>query len=141
VNSVTGTSKTGQSWSDRSEFEVQVRVLIAEDEPLIGGAIADQMEALGLTVLGVVRDSAEGRRLIEAGHPDVLLLDVDLEDGPTGPLLADRRVCGEADVLFLTAREKVELSEENGPRDILTKPFTPRDLERWVRDVQSRRVA
>ncbi|MCQ8183985.1 response regulator [Parvularcula maris] len=118
-----------------------MRVLIAEDEPIIGGAIADQMEALGCEVLGVVRDSASGRRLIETGHPDVLLLDVDLEDGPTGPLLADRSLCGEADVLFLTAREQVELEEGTEPRDILTKPFTPRELERWVNGVRSRRVA
>lgn len=116
-----------------------MRVLIAEDEPMIGQHIARILESLGHEVVGIVADSQSGLALIRSFRPDLLLLDVDLEDGPTGPILAEEGAKANADVVFITAHADVAAATIEVP--VLHKPFRTDDLSDHVEAVALRRAA
>ncbi|MFN3389688.1 MAG: hypothetical protein ACK40O_12230, partial [Allosphingosinicella sp.] len=66
---------------------MSARVLIVEDEFLIGLELEHALEAHGYKVIGVVADY-DGAVALAAERPDVALVDINLRDGPTGPLIA-----------------------------------------------------
>ena len=67
-----------------------IRVLLAEDQALVGGALAAllRLEA-DLDVIGVAPDGLEAWRLVQAERPDVLVTDIEMP-GLTGLELAAR---------------------------------------------------
>src|SRR5215210_6821105 len=71
------------------------RILVAENEALIGIDLADHLEAFGAQVIGPVATVSDALRLVERHHLSAALLDFHLEDGEITPLLttlAVRRV-------------------------------------------------
>lgn len=65
-----------------------VRLLVVEDEPFIGMNLVDLAEDLGFEVAGPAA-SAQSALMVAADQPpDVAIIDVNLVDGPTGPLVA-----------------------------------------------------
>ena len=79
------------------------KVLVVEDEPLIRGLIAANLEADGF-VVRVAASSADARKVAEEFDPDIAILDIELGDGPTGVDLALilRRRHPEIALVFLT---------------------------------------
>ena len=79
------------------------KVLVVEDEPLIRGLIAANLEADGF-VVRVAASSASARQVAEEFDPDIAILDIELGDGPTGVDLALilRRRHPEIALVFLT---------------------------------------
>jgi len=64
-----------------------LRVLVAEDEPLIAMMMEDFLDLLGHQVVGPVETAAEGAKLAGEGGIDVAICDVNLRDGPSWPVL------------------------------------------------------
>lgn len=62
----------------------RIRVLIADDHPLIVEGIAAALRRLGLNVVGLARTAAEVQPEYDRVQPDVLVLDVRFGPGPTG---------------------------------------------------------
>lgn len=119
-----------------------MRVLIAEDDPVIGMALAQRVRSLGHEALGPVGD---GEQAVEAAHanpPDIYLFDIDMPnlDG----LAAARRLADEdlrRPVVVVTGVEDTELIDrciESGVSAYLSKPIGDRELEAAIRLAASR---
>src|ERR1700710_749214 len=72
--------------ASESELSAPVggRILIVEDEYLIGISAEDALIAAGFTVLAVATNAAEAIRLAVAETPDLVLMDIRLGEGPDG---------------------------------------------------------
>jgi CheY-like chemotaxis protein len=61
-------------------------VLVVEDEPLIAMMIEDFIDILGHSLAGTCESVAEAVEKVEEGGFDVVILDVNLRDGPCWPV-------------------------------------------------------
>jgi DNA-binding response OmpR family regulator len=119
-----------------------MRILLIEDEPVLGEAVATHLKRSGHAVDWVQRlDDAEAAlRGVEYG---LILLDLHLPDGRGLDLLRALRKSGDKrPVIILTARDQIRDRIEGlnaGADDYLVKPFVFAELVARVRAL-SRRV-
>jgi len=112
-----------------------VRVLIAEDDALVGEMIRGLLETLGCEVLDVAEDGRQVLDLLPALSPDVVLMDIDMPvmDGITAA--ARIRDSHPVPVVMLTAYETPDLVTQASAAGVgayLVKPPNSRDLERAI---------
>jgi DNA-binding response OmpR family regulator len=112
------------------------RILIVEDEPVIAGALQDDLtlEGYDVTVLG---DGAAGARYAIEHPVDLIVLDVMLPGRDGVDVCRDVRRAGlKTPILMLTARvqeaEKI-LAFESGADDYVTKPFGTKELRARIK--------
>lgn len=108
-----------------------IRIVIAEDEPLIRLDLRESLEEEGYEVVGEAGDGAEAVDLVRQHRPDVAILDIKMP-GVDG-LAAARDIVGDrlAAVIVLTAfsqRELIEQARDAGALQYLVKPFERREL-------------
>lgn len=65
-----------------------LRVIIVEDEPLVGLSLEDEVRQSGHELAGNVTSAEKARELMREAQPDVWLIDLHLDDGETGCALA-----------------------------------------------------
>jgi len=112
------------------------RILIVEDEPIIAGALQDDLSLEGYDVT-VIGDGAAGA-LYAIEHPvDLIVLDVMLPSRDGVDVCRDLRRAGlKTPILMLTARvqeaEKI-LAFESGADDYVTKPFGTKELRARIK--------
>ncbi len=111
--------------------DTRLRVVIAEDEPIIRRDVQEMLEEEGYVVVGSVGNGEAAVRLAEEHRPDLVVLDVKMPimDG----ISAAEQIVGSrtAPVLMLTAfsqRELVERARDAGVMAYLVKPFGRDDL-------------
>jgi two-component system OmpR family response regulator len=118
-----------------------MRILLVEDDHLIGGAVRDQMLAEGHAVDWALRLADAGDFLAVADY-DCLLLDLALPDGRGLDFLtALRRRGGRVPVIILTARDQISdriAGLNGGAEDYLVKPFDLSELSARVAAVARR---
>jgi AmiR/NasT family two-component response regulator len=110
-----------------------VRVLIAEDDPVIALGLAERVRSLGHEALGPAADGSEAVALARADTPDLYLFDVEMPnlDG----LEAAQQLAAEGlrrPVVVVTGVEDeslVERSIASGVGAYLTKPVDTRELQ------------
>lgn len=103
----------------------QAIALVIDDDPALRLLIRVNLELDGFTVTeaGTV---AEADAAIEAGRPDVILLDMHLGQDSSVPLLGRIR---DAEIPVALVTGSVDTSEYASQADaILTKPFVPEKL-------------
>lgn len=100
-------------------------VLIVEDEALIAMALEDAVESLGHQTVGIARNTREFMAL--SSPVDVALVDVNLEDGPTGPHIGRELAKRDVAVLFMTSDLKALATRVPGTLGVISKPLF--DLE------------
>ena len=101
-------------------------LLLVEDDDALGRGICLALEGGGLEVT-VCRSLAEGRRTLEDGAFDLLILDVNLPDGNGLDFLRTLRRDHAAPVILLTANDletDIVAGLELGADDYITKPFS-----------------
>ncbi len=118
-----------------------MRVLLIEDDTVLGAAVRDQIRADGHSVDWVKRlDEAEAG--LRAGSFDLVLLDLMLPDGRGIPFLRRMRGRGEVTpVIILTALDQVSDRIEGlnaGADDYLIKPFDLEELSARIGSVARR---
>jgi response regulator NasT len=114
-----------------------MRILIAEDEPVIALALAERLRALGHEPLGPAHDGLEALDAARSHHPDLYLFDIDMPrlDG----LRAAQQLAAEGlrrPVVVLTGVEDpglVDRSVSSGVAAYLTKPVNQRQLDAAIR--------
>ena len=108
-----------------------LRVLIAEDDPLVAVTLSDQLSELGHTVVAVASDGQEAIDMARREHPEIALLDIKMPnvDGIT----AAEHIGAQFDIpmLMLTAysdRPLVLRAAEAGALGYLLKPISAEEL-------------
>jgi DNA-binding response OmpR family regulator len=120
-----------------------MRVLVVEDDPMIGRAVADGLQGEGHAV-DWVRDGAAAELALLHGPYDLAVLDLGLprKDG-FDVLRSLRRARIEVPVLIITARDAVAdriAGLDHGADDYLVKPFDLDELLARARAVVRRRA-
>jgi YesN/AraC family two-component response regulator len=117
------------------DFKQKVRVLIAEDDFLVGQMIRGTVEELGCTVIAEADNGVEAVRLVETIQPDLVLMDIQMPDMngiEAARLIYESRP---TPVVVLTAYETstlVEQASRAGVGAYLVKPPNARELERAI---------
>ena len=114
-----------------------MRILIAEDDPVIGLALAERLKALGHDPLGPEPDGERALERARTTRPDLYLFDIDMPrlDG----IEAARRLAAEGlrrPVVVVTGVEDpglVDRSISAGIAAYLTKPINERELDAAIR--------
>jgi AmiR/NasT family two-component response regulator len=110
-----------------------MRVLVAEDDPLIALALVERVRSLGHEPVGPARDGAEAVELARTTSPDLYLFDVEMPhvDGlEAAAQLSDEGL--RRPVVIITGVEDdslIERSIANGVSAYLTKPIETRELQ------------
>jgi response regulator NasT len=114
-----------------------MRILIAEDEPIIALALAQRLRRLGHDPIGPARDGLEAVEAAREHRPDLYLFDIDMPrlDGlRAAQALADEGL--RRPVVVLTGVEDpglVDRSVSSGVSAYLTKPIDDRQLDAAIR--------
>lgn len=118
-----------------------MRVLIADDDPIIRLDLRQMLENLGYEVVAEAEDGQAAIHLARDNKPDVCVLDVKMPviDG----IDAARRLAEEniAPAILLTAYSDAELigrAKDSGVFGYLVKPFKPSDLAPAIEVARSR---
>ncbi len=98
------------------------RVLVVEDEELIGLMLVDVLEELGAAVVGPAGTVAEALQLVEQGALTGALLDLSLRGEEVYPV-ADRLLQQGVPYMFITGYGQGQLVLRHGHAPVLTKPF------------------
>lgn len=118
-----------------------MRMLLVEDDAVLGAAVRDQIVADGHSVDWVMRLDA-ARDALAAAHHDLVLLDLMLPDGLGIPFLKSLRAAGQATpVIILTALDQVSdriAGLKAGADDYLVKPFDLDELSARIGSVARR---
>ena len=111
-----------------------IKILVVEDEMLIGAKIALFLTELGYEVTGILPRAEEALLQMESETPDIALLDIQLKGNMDGISLAKiLQKDYQVPVIFLTANTDdatFQLAKKAKPYAFLSKPFNKTDLQR-----------
>src|SRR5947207_10827120 len=105
------------------------RVLVVEDEMLIGMLLEDMLTDLGHEVAAVVPRLKEAMAAVDRETYDVAILDVHLHGESAFPV-AEALIAKGTPFVFATGYGERGLPENYRGRPVLQKPFAKDDLER-----------
>ena len=103
------------------------RALIVEDEIFFALNLEADMHALGFDICDLAANGLQASRLAMSNHPDVVLMDINLEGGREGIEVARwlSKIC-EAPIVFITSytdRDTVDrIHEQVQGAPVLSKP-------------------
>lgn len=111
---------------------VSRRVLVIEDEALIGMLLEDMLSDLGHEVVGIVSRIEDALSAVRGDSFDLAILDLHLNGHsalPVAEILAERGV----PFVFATGYGRRGLPERYAAQPILQKPFAKDDLDGVLR--------
>ncbi len=107
-------------------------VLIVEDDNIIATLIEYRLKKLGYGIFGKARNETETLQSIGNNYPDIILMDINLNDETDGIMLAKKisRI-KKIPIVYLTAhtdQETLNKVKETTPSGFIIKPFNDDDL-------------
>ena len=105
-----------------------VRVMIVEDASLVALSLADVLSDEGYAVVGPVSSQMEALALLDAAHPDLVVLDLNLQDGFCAGLAKELHVAGVPFVVFSGYRRADRPGAEFRSVPWIEKPGTIEDI-------------
>ncbi|MBU2549394.1 MAG: PAS domain S-box protein [Proteobacteria bacterium] len=112
------------------------RVLVVEDEVIIGQDLKSRIQEMGYQVRGPVATAEEAVESVRRELPDLVLMDVILAGAMDGIEAAETiRSIAEIPIVFVTAyadEERIDRAKLTLPFGYLIKPFSDRDLKATV---------
>jgi DNA-binding response OmpR family regulator len=113
------------------------KVLIAEDDLLIGDMLSDAVAEGGYEVCGPARTAPEAVRLAERHQPHLAVIDVRLADNGDGMALAAQLVERlRIGIIYATGNCHVVLERRPVGEACLSKPFRAKDVVPALRVVE-----
>ncbi len=106
------------------------KILVVDDEPMIIEVLKAYLEQAGYVVYSA-QNGSEALRIIEANHPDFLILDLMLPDFSGEEICKRVRKTSDVPIMMLTAKTAEEARINGiviGADDYVTKPFSPREV-------------
>jgi DNA-binding response OmpR family regulator len=100
-----------------------LRVLIVEDEPVIGMELEDAVTEAGHEVIGWATGHAGAIALAEARSPDLAFIDLKLHDGDTG-LGISQRLAERGVLVVLTTANSSDVGDPEHVLRIVAKPYS-----------------
>ncbi len=116
-----------------------VTAVLAEDEPVLRNELKEMLAAQWpeLDVVAEVGDGPAAMLAIEAHHPAILFLDIEMP-GLNGMDVA-RRVAGRCHVVFVTAYDRYAVAAfEEGAVDYVMKPYSSVRLDATITRLKAR---
>ncbi|TFH74849.1 GGDEF domain-containing response regulator [Gammaproteobacteria bacterium LSUCC0112] len=111
---------------------IQSKILIVEDETIVALDIKRRLEKLGYRVTGLAAKARQVFELIDAEQPDIILMDIHLNDTLDGIDVANLvNQKYRIPVIFVTAYSEdstMGRASQTRPYGYLLKPFSERDL-------------
>jgi CheY-like chemotaxis protein/DNA-directed RNA polymerase specialized sigma24 family protein len=109
-------------------------IMIIEDEPLIAANLQILVEGLGHRVTGIARTRDEAIELVEKDPPQLILSDIQLDDGSSGvDAVNDILAMFEVPVIFVTGHPELLLTGARPePAFLIQKPFDPKTVKAIV---------
>jgi CheY-like chemotaxis protein len=99
------------------------RILVVEDEPMIGTVVAEWLREVGHSIIGPVGDIEVALRELAATGADMVLLDVSLAGAPSGLTVAEMLEAQRIPFAFLTGYSESLFPVGLRDRPRLEKPF------------------
>ena len=117
-------------------MDTLIKILVVEDEMIIGAKISMQLTSLGYEVTGILPRGEEAILHIKENKPDIILLDINLK-GELDGIETARRVQQFADIpiIYLTANSDeatFNRAKPTRPSAFIAKPFKQLDLQRAI---------
>jgi CheY-like chemotaxis protein len=111
------------------------KVLVVEDEAVQALDLACSLQALGCKVLGPATSAAKAIDLLGRKRPNLVLLDMVLQDGSALPV-AEKLVALGVPFALMTGQDGA-LLDHPLLREVpcLRKPYSSTELRRWVREL------
>lgn len=107
-----------------------LRVLIAEDEAMIGLMYEDFLDVLGHELAGLCASLGDCDAALDSAMAiDVAILDCNLADGTVWPVARRMRDCG-IPIIFASGGDGYGVPEDLAATPTLAKPFSLDSLER-----------
>ncbi|MGD1846517.1 MAG: LytR/AlgR family response regulator transcription factor [Salibacteraceae bacterium] len=109
-----------------------ISVLIVEDEFLTADTIKDGLEEIGYRVSGMAKDAVEAFTILEKGHTDIAILDINIQGARDGIWLGEQihQKFG-IPFLYLSAYSDADTLQSaiaTQPHSFLVKPFNKVDI-------------
>lgn len=109
------------------------RILVAEDELIIGVDLCDTVEEAGYSVEGPHDNMSSAMLALQKDRPDAAILDVRLGDGEVFPL-AEKLIADDVPVIFHSGQISVDEVHQRFPDALAcSKPCPPNKMIDMVR--------
>jgi PAS domain S-box-containing protein len=112
---------------------MKTRILVVEDEYIIAGEIEMSLQSLGYDACGVAHEAEEAIRKVELLKPDIVLIDINLNDTMSGieaaKIISDKH---NIPIIYLTAYGDPSTLKEamsTKPYGYILKPYKDDDLK------------
>lgn len=117
-------------------MESPVKILILEDEMIIGANISLQLSKLGYEVTGIISRGEEAINHVRQQEPDIILMDIQLK-GEMDGIETAKRIQQEfkIPIIYLTANaddEHFKRAKSTHPSAFISKPFKKLDLQHAI---------
>lgn len=114
----------------------KTKILVVEDEVIIGMEIADRLKAMNYEIIKIVRNGEDALKAATSLKPDIILMDI-MIDGSIDGIETTKNIRKEIDVpvIYLTANtdkstlERAKVSDAFG---YLVKPFEEKELNTTI---------
>jgi DNA-binding LytR/AlgR family response regulator len=117
-------------------MDTPVKLLIVEDEMIIGAKISMQLVNLGYEVTGIIPRGEEAIVHVLENQPDIILLDINLKGTIDGIETAHRiQKIAEIPIIYLTANTDegtFNRAKSTRPYAFISKPYKQLDLQRAI---------
>lgn len=120
------------------------RIVVVEDELIVGMMIKLKLAKMGYCVSGIASRGIDAIAMVEEVRPDLVLMDIRLKGGINGVETAMKiREMSNIPIVFITAdssHETREMAELADPQGFLLKPFMDEELGNIVDSALSNSV-